>query len=123
MGEMSSKDRTGGRGSPGIASVVPGRPRSASGPFIDLADFRTSHQSLVLRGSLRIFDFDPGFRPTRAVNRCEPLRHDALQSKIAHGLKQFFAVTFGVLDVPHVASELRPSAALRCLLYRRFLAE
>ena len=46
-----------------------------------------------------MLDFDPGFRPTRAVNRCEALRHDALQSKIAHGLKQFFAVTFGVLNV------------------------
>jgi len=28
----------------------------------------------------RIFNFDPGFRPTRAVNRCEALGHDTFQS-------------------------------------------
>src|SRR5262249_47890345 len=51
------------------------------------------------RRSIRIFDLDPSFRRTGFINRCEALRHDALQSKIAHGLKQFFAVTFGVLNV------------------------
>jgi hypothetical protein len=38
-------------------------------------------------------------RRSRPVNRGEALEHDAFQSQIAHGLKQFFAVACGVFNV------------------------
>src|SRR5215467_16392082 len=51
------------------------------------------------RRRLRIFDLDPSFRWAGFINRCEPLRHDALKPEIANGGKKFVAVAVGVFNI------------------------
>jgi hypothetical protein len=49
------------------------------------------------RWRIRIFDFQPKRRAARAIDRAEPLRHDALTTEFAGVLKDDLAVLLEML--------------------------